>query len=136
MRWLAEFSIASALAFTTLAGCVEEDTSETSDDPPKSLADRDCPDESDLTYESFGRPFVLNWCAGCHSKDLPEAERQGAPLDSNFDTLKEVRSDAARIWARSADHNLTMPPVGGPEADERVLFGEWLACGAPTREDD
>jgi hypothetical protein len=33
---------------------------------------------------------------------------------------------------RAADHNVTMPPVGGPEADERSALGEWLACGAPS----
>jgi hypothetical protein len=51
---------------------------------------------------------------------------------SALDTLEDARAWADRIWVRAADHNATMPPVGGPEADERSALGEWLACGAPS----
>jgi len=38
-------------------------------------------------------------------------------------------------WFRAGDHNQTMPPVGGPDDDERGDLGEWLACGAPSLAD-
>jgi hypothetical protein len=47
-----------------------------------------------------------------------------------------IRAQAARIWARSGDHNMTMPPVGGPEDEDRSMLGEWLACGAPSLYDE
>lgn len=102
------------------------------DEPPTRLSERACPPDSFLTYESFGGPFIYSYCSGCHSKDLPEGMRQDAPIGSDFDTLESTRAWADRIWARAADHNLTMPPIGGPDDDEREMLGEWLACGAPT----
>ena len=55
---------------------------------------------------------------------------QNAPTDVNFDTLAQVRTRADRIRIR-AGTGTTMPPAGGPSADERALLVEWLACGAP-----
>jgi uncharacterized membrane protein len=97
-----------------------------------SLSDRPCPEDSFLTYESFGRGFMQNWCTGCHGAGLPEGMRQGAPVGIDFDTIEAVRAWDDRIWARAGDQNDTMPPVGGPPDEERALLGEWLACGAPT----
>jgi hypothetical protein len=97
--------------------------------------ERPCPEENDLSFEGFGGPFLISWCNGCHASGLPEAERQGAPVGIDFDDIELIRAQAERIWARSGDHNLTMPPVGGPEDDERTMLGEWLACGAPTLAD-
>lgn len=102
---------------------------------PKVLEERACPTDSVLTYENFGGPFISSYCAGCHSKDLPDGMRQEAPLDCDFDTLDATRAWAKRIWARAGDHNITMPPIGGPEEDEREMLGEWLACGAPALAD-
>ena len=96
------------------------------------LSERSCPDDSTLTYEDMGGPFVYTWCNGCHSSDMPEGFRGGAPLGVDFDSLEGIRFHADRIWARSGDHNDTMPPVGGPDTDERTLFAEWLACDMPT----
>ncbi len=97
----------------------------------ESFEDRPCPPDSVLSYANFGQPFMLNWCTGCHSGDLAARDRAGAPVGVDLDTLRGVRDHAARIWARSADDNLTMPPVGTADATERFLLGEWLACGAP-----
>jgi hypothetical protein len=96
------------------------------------LSERPCPEDSILTYENFGEPFLLSWCNGCHSSALPEGERQGAPLGSDFDDVALVREAGPRIWARSGDHNRQMPPLAGPEDEERTRLGEWLACGAPS----
>lgn len=125
--------------------CTSAETAEPTDPPivdlvaeieaAEDLSERPCPEDSVLTYDDFGGPFVLSWCTGCHASGLPEGERQGAPAFSNFDTLEDIRAAAARMWARSGDHNLTMPPAGGPDALDREMFGEWLACGAPSDDD-
>jgi hypothetical protein len=95
------------------------------------LASRPCPENSDLTYENFGEPFLLTWCTGCHSSNLQAGARENAPLNVNFDTVDEVRQLAPKIWLMAGDFNTTMPPAGGPQPDDRTLLGEWLACGAP-----
>lgn len=100
--------------------------------PWASLPERPCPEDSFLSYESFGGPFMLTWCNGCHGAGVPDGMRQGAPVGIDFDTIEDVRRQAERIWARSGDQNATMPPIGGPHEDERALLGEWLACGAKT----
>lgn len=100
--------------------------------PWTNLDERPCPEDSFLTYESFGGPFMLSNCTGCHHSRLPADTRQGAPIGVDFDELEDIRAWADRIWARSGDDNLTMPPVGPATADDRARLGEWLACGAPT----
>ena len=116
-------------------GDVESSTGETptttGDGSWASLEDRPCPEDSTLSAENFGAPFLLTQCTGCHHSSLPASERAGAPLDINFDALADVRKHAPLIWARAADSNATMPPLGGPPQDERTRLGEWLACGAP-----
>jgi hypothetical protein len=100
-----------------------------------SLDERPCPDDSDLTWENFGGPFVLTYCTGCHHSELPADVRQNAPYAINLESVELVRTNADRMWARAADQNATMPPAGAAADDERMLLGEWLACGAPTNED-
>jgi uncharacterized membrane protein len=115
---------------TCLLGCGAPGTHPASTaQQPTSLSARACPEGSLLTYDNFGGPFFSNWCTGCHGSAV--AKRQGAPDGIDFDTLEGIRASAARIWARAADANATMPPAGGPEAEERELLGEWLACGMP-----
>ena len=99
------------------------------------VAERPCPPHSELSYESFGAPFFSNWCQGCHGSARGAGERQGAPPQVSFDDAAAVRAQASAIWRRAADDNATMPPVGGPPPELRVQLGEWLACGAPTRDD-
>ena len=83
-----------------------------------------------LTYESFGEPFVTNWCRSCHSSEVPLDMRQTAPEDVNFDDLDDVRGFADRINFRAGEQK-TMPPAGGPSDEERALLVEWIGCGAP-----
>lgn len=110
MRWLAS-------ALLALAACG------TDTEPPR------CPD-TPLTYDTFGAPFLISWCRGCHSREVAEEMRQLAPLDVNFDTLADVSRHGARIGLRAGPGG-TMPPAGGPSADERALLAEWIRCGAP-----
>ncbi len=103
--------------------------------PWDSLDERPCPEDSFLTYENFGGPFINNNCTGCHHSALADGQRQNAPPGFDFETVALIRTHADRIWARSGDDNATMPPAGPPAAEERALLGEWLACGAPTADD-
>ncbi|MCX4241218.1 hypothetical protein [Paraliomyxa miuraensis] len=103
--------------------------------PWTSLDERPCPDDSFLTYENFGGPFILSYCTTCHASRLPADMRQGSPIEVDFDDIDDIRAFDDRIWIRAADQNFTMPPVGPPPEDERALLGEWLACGAPTEAD-
>jgi hypothetical protein len=138
MRSLRELALVACIS-AALAACGGEDAPEpkTPAPPgaPKTLAERPCPTDSVLTFEDFGGPFLYSWCTGCHSSDMPEGMRQSAPLDVDFDTLEDARAWADRIWARAGDHNVTMPPIGGPDEEERGMLGEWLACGAPSLSD-
>ena len=101
----------------------------------ETLAERPCPDDSALTWENFGGPYVLTYCSGCHHSGLPAGMRQDAPVEIDLESVALVREHAERVWARAADQNATMPPAGAPGPDERALLGEWLACGAPTNAD-
>lgn len=107
-----------------------------SDDPDHraewtSVHERPCAEDSVLTWESFGAPFLRNWCTGCHSADVAGAARYGAPTGVDFDTPAAARAWREAIWLRAGDANETMPPAGGPGEEERRLLGVWLACGAP-----
>lgn len=95
------------------------------------LGDRACPSEgTTLDYVTFGRPFLDAHCQGCHGGT--GAARRGAPGGFSFATREEVRTHAARIFARAAGANTTMPPgPDDPPAEEREKLAEWLACGAP-----
>jgi uncharacterized membrane protein len=86
--------------------------------------------QSYLRYDNFGAPFIVNWCRACHSADTPPGMRQQAPADVNFDNLSEIRHWSLQIRV-TAGQGSSMPPAGGPSAEERRLLVEWLGCGAP-----
>jgi uncharacterized membrane protein len=94
-----------------------------------SINDVSCPPEgTSLTYETFGRAFLASRCQTCHGS----ADRDGAPATFDFATLEAVRTHKARIFARAAADNTTMPPgPDDPAREERDKLAEWLACGAP-----
>ncbi|HET6584081.1 MAG TPA: hypothetical protein VFG69_11545 [Nannocystaceae bacterium] len=93
-----------------------------------------CPEGSTLTWESFGRQFMATYCTECHSSQLMGADRQGAPLFHDFDTLEGVLPVLDHIdykaAAGPAATNELMPPAGNPQPtdEERHQLGEWLAC--------
>lgn len=83
-----------------------------------------------LTYDSFGRDFMARNCQSCHGQ--PTRDRRGAPVSFDFGTLEAVRMHKARIFARAAADNVSMPPGPNDPSDfEREKLAEWLACGAP-----
>ncbi len=95
-----------------------------------------CPEEgTELTYENFGESLIFGECQSCHATEA--VDRKGAPSDITFDDLDEIRAWAPRIYERSALENASMPP-GPVDLDPQIRadLGEWLACGAPSEEDE
>jgi uncharacterized membrane protein len=108
------------IAMLVLAGCKGKEASII-----------ECPEDSFLTYENFGQPFMLTWCTPCHSSYLfTEEERQEAKEGVNLDSYEDLltHSETIQIFAVDTDK---MPPAGGPSDDERDLLAEWIACGMP-----
>ncbi|WAS91271.1 hypothetical protein [Nannocystis punicea] len=96
----------------------------------------DCPEDSTLTWDSFGKDFMSNYCTRCHSTSLSGSQRSGAPSDHNFETAALVREQLEHIdegAAAGPDAVNTAMPIGDPQPteDERRQLGEWIACGAP-----
>jgi len=108
-----------ALVLCLVAGCAEA---------PMPIEDMPCPpDGTQLTYASFGQPFMAAYCDRCHT-----GASSGAPGDYRFDSHAGVLRYADRIFIRAAGPNVTMPPgPDDPPEDERNRLAEWLACGAP-----
>jgi len=78
---------------------------------------------------SVGEPFMLSWCRGCHSRDLPSGSRGGAPLSINFDTRTDFDQRVVQIRARVMDG--TMPPAMTLSEAEKEAFLDWVNCGSP-----
>ncbi len=125
MRWW--------LSALLVVGACGNDARELEDLPPDAPLvepDADPCADSTLDYQTFGAPFMRNWCTGCHGSGLPTDMRQDAPEDINFDHVEDVRRMAMQVKAKATGATPTMPPAGGPSAEERVLLEEWLRCGA------
>lgn len=115
---------------------------------PSAPTDTVCPDPDPgtPTWESFGQKFMTDYCTVCHASALPHAQRNGAPLYHDYDTLRGVLLIPDHIdedaGAGPASHNTRMPPgrcpstPGGsldrdcpkPSDAERENLSLWLAC--------
>ncbi|MDI1475953.1 hypothetical protein [Polyangium sp. y55x31] len=95
------------------------------------MEDWACPPEgTQLTYENFGAAFMNAHCQSCHASTA--TDRAGAPGEFIFDTKSQIQRHRARIFARSAAENDSMPPgPDDPTLDDRMKLADWLACGAP-----
>jgi uncharacterized membrane protein len=100
-----------------------------------------CPDEgTQLSYENFGAPFMLQYCTHCHSRSKMGDDRHGAPTFHDFDTLsgiKAVHEHVDETAAAGPDAvNEGMPDYKTPPTlEERKQLGEWIACGMPDDAD-
>ena len=93
----------------------------------------ECPPDSTLTYETFGRDFMDMYCVRCHSSELQGTARNGAPEGHDFDRLEGILPVAEHVDAYAAAGpdavNTRMPPTPPrPTEEERSQLGEWLAC--------
>lgn len=116
--------------------------------PPPTPTEAVCPNPNPnpLTWDNFGQKFMTDYCTWCHASTLSHAQRNGAPLYHDFDTLMGVLEVTQHIdeYAGSgpAAHNTAMPSSqcpsvpGGPlDRDcptpsdaERTNLSIWLAC--------
>ena len=95
-----------------------------------------CPTPQTLTYASFGQTFFNTYCQRCHGSTVTDLARMGAPVNTTFDTVEDIRFHSHHIDELAAAGpvvvNTEMPPDGAmPTEAERRQLGEWLACGAP-----
>ena len=109
-------------ALATLGALVACEGGEATD---SSACDRDPP----LSYDNFGRGFLEKQCTGCHSSLLRAEQRNDAAVGIDLNSYRDALMWAERIQARVLDPEVpTMPPGGGPSADELILLDEWLQC--------
>jgi len=129
IRILRTLGAVAAASFVLSLGACEDDH----DGTPSGA---ECPEDSSLTWDSFGKNFMESYCTRCHSSSLSGSTRNGAPNDHNFETLALVQEQLDHIdTAAAAGPSVTNAemPIGTPaptEAERRQL-GEWIACGAP-----
>ena len=93
--------------------------------------DLKCPKGTFLTYENFGAGFLSTYCLSCHSANVPEKKRSGAPLVANFDTALDASRYRALMLSKTQGNNPSMPPGQTLKAREKAAFAEWLNCGSP-----
>ena len=84
------------------------------------------------SWSTVGAPFVVTWCAPCHSSDLlTEETRGGAPVGVDIQTYADVVRWEASIRAWALTDSPLMPPTGGPSSAERERVEAWMDCGMP-----
>jgi hypothetical protein len=123
--------LVGALALVLAAACGGGD--ESLFGPPTESV---CPEDSTLSYESFGQPFMAAYCTRCHSSELTGEDRMGAPSFHDFDTLFGIKAVSEHVDETAAfgpaAENDSMPEDGAkPSDEERRQLGEWIACGMP-----
>ena len=97
-----------------------------------------CPTQQTLTYASFGQTFFNTYCQRCHGSTVTDLARMGAPVNTTFDTVEDIRFHSHHIDELAAAGpvvvNTEMPPdAPTPTEAERRSARRWLACGAPYR---
>jgi hypothetical protein len=85
-----------------------------------------CSDAPLINYANFGAGFMVENCQPCHGTGSPN--RYGAPEHVTFDTEEDCVFWQDRIIARSVGENVTMPPQGGVEEDDRYRLEVWMLC--------
>ena len=83
------------------------------------------------TWDTWAGGLLRTWCASCHSSELPEGMRYGAPVGVDFDTYSATARHVGPLERVVTGDDPSMPPVGGPSASERARLAAWIACGAP-----
>ena len=79
-----------------------------------------------VTYQSFGRGFLVENCDGCHASTT--TDRHDAPENVTFDSVDEVWTWSNVILSVATGDAPTMPPRGGVSDDDRTRLTWWLTC--------
>lgn len=95
-----------------------------------------CPKGTSFDYDTFGEGFMLEYCTSCHSTDLEEGYRSGAPIEINLDTPELVEIWRKNILDAATGKKRTMPPSDHVSEEELDHLEEWLECGAPGGSDN
>jgi len=111
------------LTLSLVAGC----GGASDDGLPQGLGS--CPEESTAVWASTESIFQAN-CTRCHSSDLLGGDRDGAPVESNYDTPEAAALNAEYTWQRIQTGQMPNDQALTSDADALTLR-EWLACGAP-----
>ncbi len=102
-----------------LLGCVE---------PPGDDDDSAgfCEDTPVLTWDNFGRSFLVENCQTCHASTSPN--RHDAPEEITFDTEEQALALATSILGVATGESPAMPPEGGVAEEDRYKLEVWLRC--------
>jgi hypothetical protein len=91
-----------------------------------------CPKGTLITYENFGSGFISRFCLTCHSSKVQGPLRGGAPVGVNFESSLDIQFYRALILLRTNPATTKpMPPTRELPRQQRLIFNEWLECGAP-----
>ena len=82
------------------------------------------------SYATVADPFMRTWCTPCHHTELEGPDRPLGSERVNLDTYDLVITHLDRIEARALGDTPTMPPGGGPSAEELAQLELWLECGS------
>jgi uncharacterized membrane protein len=89
----------------------------------------DCDDGQPIPRYS---QIAFSKCTGCHSSELPEGDRNDAPLDINYNTHAEAIKNNAPALGAAAVHRGDMPNIPPDMTDaEKTAFYRWVSCGTP-----
>ena len=98
-----------------------------SDGPAALVPQENC---TDISYASFGQPFVQKYCIACHTSAASYPGADGY----DFDTVDGIRKHGRAIGGHVLDGDApVMPPPEMPQPEQGELgsLQEWLDCGAP-----
>lgn len=123
MDWKRLSGILGVAALATI-GCGDDDSGEAD-------AVTDASACADLSYDSFGKKFMDDYCASCHAASVKGAARMAAPPEDVFDTLAQIKADKAELKDQVTVLKAMPFPTADaqPSDDERAKFAQWLACG-------
>ena len=134
-----KFFVTSLCVLALLASACGKDPEKQDDEeetfPAIDVFGAPCPTDNVVSWENFAQSWITRQCVPCHSSQLLEGQRADAPLGVDFDTYEGVRFWATNMFLRAAYDHETMPPAGGPYPEDRILFGDWMACQAPRESD-
>lgn len=82
-----------------------------------------------VTYSEDVAPIFDANCIGCHAAYREGAERNGAPVDVNFDTYEGAEESGERANTRVQAGS--MPPPGPLSAEDKETFQAWADEGFP-----
>lgn len=83
------------------------------------------------TYASFAMPLFQSFCVRCHATTVTGDDRNGAPVDYDWDDETSVRAHLAEI--RNAIGVLNFMPLTppAPSCDQRRRMVRWIDAAAP-----